>query len=339
MFGPTTLFRIFDNEPSLHSLHLQSFHQQLRLPFQKIEKLEIVDHFTHFSDLLLLLLQCSHLKMLDISFSGTVNDGLDELSLLTMEHLSSLKLFSLNEFTGFIEVISCIVCPMLTALLLNFDDSDYDRNSGSPHNMSVERFNSFLQRSACQISTLELSGTSRLFFVDNNLTQFLQALPTVRDFTLSLDTFYPEGSGENYLQRLTFVEPPISEMSRTSTLLPQLQSFRLRLEEKTPCFFEWGWDIPPSLGLPDAEAIFSMVHSRRLMHASPGVERLIHFELSFEATRYSFGVPWVNNFHSTVEPRLRVLENEGLSLSLNLKVPNGPEPCSFDCSWSGSEDL
>ncbi|KAF5339254.1 hypothetical protein D9758_013326 [Tetrapyrgos nigripes] len=168
-----------------------------------------------------------------------------------------------------------------------------------------------VRRSGCHLTTLKLNG--QLVQSCNELLDIFAFTPSLMHLSLDVNRHFSLIDGD-FFSRLTF---PVDTWSEeiTHILLPQLKSCQLS--------FYTGRELDDNSSdrpsLPPPEDLLSMLTSRRAIFPGPysKLQQIARFELSAYFLTPILGEKWTSAF-SEVEPRLRLLEKEGLELSLEI---------------------
>ncbi|KAF5339263.1 hypothetical protein D9758_013319 [Tetrapyrgos nigripes] len=213
--------------------------------------------------------------------------------------------------------------PSLEELSFNIENSRDTRNDDhlpSPFSHSRLRSLSY-DSSGCCLQVLKLGGGP--FAAAEELVEILTLTPVVTEFELDVEEYLHLLSPVLF-QSLTIGEDdPTPDSPLAPKVLPKLTCLRLGFYEDPYPFEDLPQFVPPNPPLP--EAILSLVTSRRTLPANSSIAELAHFDLSVYFVTQKIGREWVGSFRSKVEPYLRVLEKDGLELSLDIDIEDWEE--------------
>jgi len=170
-----------------------------------------------------------------------------------------------------------------------------------------------LERSGRHLRNLTLRG--RLLETGDEWIRLFSVTPSVENLTINL---YPDCGAvltDEFFHALSFNSVP-----RWRAVLSHLETFHLSLDES----LTWLGPNDNRYPLPNIQAMFSMINSRRMVPEyllDAGLHKLQYFDFHCKIWTPA-GRQWIQDFNSDVEPRLRALEVDGLQLNLRTYAEN-----------------
>ncbi|KAK7460977.1 hypothetical protein VKT23_008905 [Stygiomarasmius scandens] len=306
--------RLLEQAPRLTSLHLDAFGKALSLPFSQLHEITVSSLFS-LQQVLDCFSMCPNLRKADITVEYTTLDVLESETRNTV-YLSELRFLKCNfrRCLHASDIFPNLTMPAITHLEL------------SPFayipmwEPALEACNSLqdvFSRSCCHLETLKLG--IGFYGSGQGLVGILSTIPTLTHF--EIDFLHPRGFNVAFLENLT-----LGEDSSTVPLLPRLLSFHIRTDVRPGAikFLTRSYTDESDAAFPTPEAILLMVKSRRLSHLTNlrGRPKLASFGFMayFYAKQNPIPGKWAELFTSVAEPGLRVLEKDGMALTLKIVV-------------------
>ncbi|KAK7473256.1 hypothetical protein VKT23_001355 [Stygiomarasmius scandens] len=306
---------VFKRAPKLITSCINDFDNDFPLPFSQLRCIQCnkAQNTQHIIDC---LTTCTGLLQALITTEDRFISSVPEPSIVTHYGLTSLDL-GVHQLEA-THIFSHLCLPALVELSLRLISSSPRR----PTSFSeiIPNLRSFLDRSSCQLRTLILGMSTEVPAENSNFFSEVFALtPTINHLTIYALDF--ESPLDNLIHSLAL--HPL-EMRNTNSLpkrpplLPWLTSLDLRFRLRNK---GWSLELLPTLVPPNLDLILSMVRSRWCSPAEfEPMTKLASFQFYLEIPPYTMPSVYdlAHKFSDDFEPGLRMLEKDGLQLSVGL---------------------
>ncbi|KAF5371320.1 hypothetical protein D9758_004165 [Tetrapyrgos nigripes] len=315
----TTFFHLFQSTPALSFLYLDHWQVSFPLCCDKLTAIQLYWAFP--SQLASLFGCCPRLESVDMEEYGASDDSSDtEIPAITSKTLRSLTI-PFSEFDPTANAISAFDLPALTHLHISFDVP-----SGISSLSAI--FKRVLARSSYGLQKLKLEGP---VLKSDEPLDLLRLLTELTHLIINARQYHHFVLGSNALLEQLVLGPTAatgnSTGSNETNILPQLQNLHIEF-----CDFRSSTEAKEEDSsfpqIPNLELLYQIAASRvapvndqyfgRFKHL--GFRAEVWFrKLESREPRDKVWKECIQAFSSDTAPRLRVLEKEGLGLSLSMK--------------------
>lgn len=200
------------------------------------------------------LRHCSNLENLQVlaSHSGSAPSNIPTSS-IRLPKLQTLAIAAYgNSLVANYNAINCILSTFIFPSLMNLELSTH--NKSFQGTWSQSKFEAFIHRSQCSVTTLKLDGMT---LSPDEVKSLLSALPTVRELTMNDSRCWLEEAG--LLMVTSQVLANLIANNKGDTLLPNLESLVLR-----SCCQTNTYAMSPAFSRMSDIQLADMIKSRRL---------------------------------------------------------------------------